>query len=129
MKNITIGYAVFYFCAIIFLVSCNSASNIFSEQPIKVKKINLEYPSLKEITIYKSFSNAVTNESIQIRAKNKNGNEIIVKVFERYDELVHQTVENNTLHLILSDTSGYSNKIDTFQIKISELAEKIKQTE
>ncbi len=94
--------------------SCKNG--FISDMPVKIGVI--EYND-KKVFIYKSLSNATVEESIQLRTSEDSLNS--KRVFERYDDVVDFTVIDDSLKLILKDTSGYKVKVDTFNISISSL--------
>lgn len=112
-----------YWAWLSFLVvaSCNDA--LFLEEPIMVKDIDiskLDY-GYSNIMVYKSISNATTNESIQLRVKKDDGDEKVVMVYERYDMVISHVLEGISLRLILQDTSGVGIIIDTISFDLSSL--------
>ena len=101
---------------------CCCNSSMFDQKPKLIDSLdisNLSY-DIDKILIYKSESNATTNESIQLRVK-ENKEEKVIKYFERYDLIIGKKLEGNTLNLILQDTSGYKNRIDTVVFNLDEL--------
>jgi hypothetical protein len=101
-------------------LSCYHPGTIFTEQPQVIGSIETNIVDLPNVFIYKSLSNATVNESIQIRAKYKDS-EKILRIYERYDELVSYNFFEDKLTLILSDTSGFKPIIDTIIVEISTL--------
>ncbi len=110
---------------ILFIFSCNNP--VFIEKPKLVESVDISILNygIDKVLIYKSESNATTNESIQLRVK-KDKEERIIKFYERYDMVIDYKLEGSLLNLILQDTSGVRNKIDTIFFNLSELSNYIK---
>ncbi len=113
-----IKYWAWFF--LILTASCNN--RIFNEKPKKIRdidisKLNYGYTN---ILVYKSESNATTNESIQLRVNDDN-NEKVVKFYERYDVVLNHILEGGSLKLILQDTSGINSRVDTVVFDLSTL--------
>lgn len=96
------------------IVSCKN--DFLSDKPIKIAEIEVHQ---KSILIYKSFSNATVEESIQIRTSMDSLNS--KKVYKRYDILVDYSINAEDLELVLKDTSGRKVKVDTFIVDVSTL--------
>ena len=91
----------------------------FTDKPIKIDEIDLTMMGYEKIYIYKSFSNATVNESIQIRTSGDSVNSKMV--FENYDTLLLRKIIKNQLVLILMDTGGKRSQIDTFHIHLDSI--------
>lgn len=111
-----------YWAWLFFIMTASCNDSIFTEKPKKVQdidisKLNYGYTN---IMIYKSESNATTNESIQLRVNDDN-NEKVVKFYERYDVVLGHILEGSSLKLILQDTSGIKSRVDTVVFDLSTL--------
>lgn len=98
------------FSSLMLLTITSSCSH--EESPILLKKIQVG-GKYGEIQVKQSFSNATTNESIQLWAKERQ-----LSIFERYDIFERDYILNDSLFVILIDTSGYKHQKDTLAIKL-----------
>lgn len=109
-KNSKISFLVFITFSLCVL-GCDF--NVFSEKPKKVKEFSYNG---NRVYIYKSVSNATTEESIQLRTSIDSVNS--KRVFKGYDILLSSVLQEDVLTLVMKDTSGREEQIDTFQIKL-----------
>lgn len=84
----------------------------YGEEPTVIEKVKVggEYG---EILVKQSISNATTNESIQLWTKENR-----LSIFERYDLFEGHYILNDSLFIIVSDTSGINIQKDTLTIRL-----------
>lgn len=87
---------------------------IFDEKVIKISDVKLLNKSYN-LGIYYSASNATVQSNIQIRFEN---NDRVLQFYEKYNYLKEYKVKNDTLILLLSDTSLKPQKIDSLYFKL-----------
>lgn len=103
----------------ILLLSKGCIDGFISDKPYIIAEISVDEG---KILIYKSPSNATVQESIQIRTSDDTVNS--KRIFMRYDILQEYKLSNDSLELILQDTSGFNVKTDTFTVEIESLIRK-----
>jgi hypothetical protein len=86
-----------------------STFNVFDVEIIKVAEIEVPNKSYK-IGLYYLPSNASSQSYIQVKSL---GNQEVLQNFERYNFLNDYKLLNDTLRLVLSDTSFIERKADT----------------
>ena len=73
----------------------------------------------EKIKIYYVGVGVAANEVIQVRKSVKGKNEILVRVFEKYDYLESSKMLNDTsLQLVINDTGYFKHKPDTFIVSV-----------
>ncbi|GAB3891891.1 hypothetical protein GCM10028803_04160 [Larkinella knui] len=88
---------------------------LFDEEPIEITQFNYNKASF---AIYYISSNATQQDYIQIRRILLKGNFKVLTSFERYQILSSYKLFNDTLQLVLSDTSSYKPRQDTLKVRI-----------
>jgi hypothetical protein len=101
---------------IIYIIYKISTFSLFDVKRIKVTEIEVPYKPYK-IEVFYTPSNATAQSSIQIM-QITNGNESLLKFYERYNYLKEYSVINDTVSLILSDTAFKERGADTLLFKL-----------
>jgi len=98
-----IGYMLFTF-------------DLFDANINKLKEINIHKQGYK-IAIYQINGNATVQSGIQVR-KIVDGKEFSLIQYDRYDALISNSVQNDSLKLVLANTNLGNNKVDTLYLKL-----------
>ena len=113
-KKILLGVILIVLVSLIYFIYSLSNFQIFDVEVKKITDIDLVDKPYK-LGIYYVPSNASSQCNIQIREIKKDS---VLKFYERYNFLKEYKIINDTLILLLSDTSLNSNKTDTLFFKL-----------
>jgi hypothetical protein len=125
-KSCFITIFVIGICSILILLYLYGTTHILeTNPPVLIKKINIGKNN--EIKILYIEGNATSQNYIQIRRiDNTTKEEYILGNYERYNYLEKYKFKNDSLTLILKDTSIFHFEcVDTFRLNINEIKYKI----
>lgn len=92
--------------------------NLFDDdKPVEIANMDSGDPNYK-ISVSYSPSNVTIQEQIVVTKSYKNGGYKLLANFERYQILVSSQIINDTIIIVLADTSSYIQRRDKLKIPI-----------
>ena len=90
---------------------------LFDNNSVILKELTIPDKSYS-IVVYSFPSSATIQGSIQVHAKYPDGEDRLLKNYDRYNKLISISNGDSILNLKLVDTISYEPKIDTFELRL-----------